>query len=86
MPSREALRERAAAVVEIALDRLLEHGRRGKMAPLWDTALDETDARLRSLEASAGACMHLIMLFASADSRRCAIFSTQSTYFFVDVA
>lgn len=55
VPSTEELRGRAAAVVEVALDRLLEHGRRGNLEPLWDAALDETDRRLRSLKSSTGA-------------------------------
>lgn len=42
-------------MVEVVLDRLLEHGRRGNLEPLWDAALDETDRRLRSLESSTGA-------------------------------
>lgn len=54
VPSREALRERAAAVVEAALQRLLDHGRRGKLGPLWDAALGEADRRLLSLETSPG--------------------------------
>ncbi|BDA46529.1 probable small subunit processome component 20 homolog at N-terminal half [Coccomyxa sp. Obi] len=52
VPSKEALRERAAAVVAEALDRLLDHGRRGKLGPLWDAALDEADRRLQSLQAT----------------------------------
>ncbi len=54
VPSREALRERAAMVVEVALQRLLDHGRRGALGPLWDAALHEADRRLLSLETSPG--------------------------------
>ncbi len=52
VPSREALRERAAAVVSEALERLLDHGRRGKLGSLWDAALDEADRRLQGLHAA----------------------------------
>jgi hypothetical protein len=42
----ELLRARHAAVVTVALDRLLAHGRRGTCGPLFDTALAELEIRL----------------------------------------
>ena len=44
--TQEALRERAAQVNAVALDRLLQHTRRGCLQILWETALAEADARL----------------------------------------
>ena len=44
------MRERAAAVVAVALRRLLEHGRRGRLGALWEAALLEADRRLARLE------------------------------------
>ncbi len=42
-------------MVHEALERLLDHGRRGKLGPLWDAALDEAERRLHSLQgATAG--------------------------------
>jgi len=42
----ELLRARHAAVVTVALDRLLAHGRRGVCGPLFNAALAELGARL----------------------------------------
>ena len=44
--SQEALRARQAAVITVALERLLEHVRRGQCTPLFEAALDELDRRL----------------------------------------
>ncbi len=44
--TQEALRERAAQVNAVALDRLLQHTRRGGLQILWESALAETNARL----------------------------------------
>jgi hypothetical protein len=54
-PSRKALRARGAAVVRAALQRLLEHGRRGRLGTLWEAALSEADRRLRVLEVGSAA-------------------------------
>jgi len=52
---REALRERVAAVAGAALERLLERGRRGGLAPLWSALLGEAGARLDRHDAAASA-------------------------------
>jgi len=52
---REALRERVAAVAGAALERLLERGRRGGLAPLWTALLGEAGARLDCHDAAASA-------------------------------
>ena len=53
--TQEALRERAAQVNAVALERLLQHTRRGCMQILWETALAEADARLaRCFDVPAG--------------------------------
>ena len=44
------LRDRAAEVNRVALDRLLQHTRRGSLQVLWDTALAEIEARLAQCE------------------------------------
>ena len=44
------LRDRAAEVNRVALDRLLQHTRRGSLQALWDTALAEVEARLAHCE------------------------------------
>ena len=49
MPA-EVMRQRAATVVAVALRRLLEHGRRGRLEALWEVALLEADRRLSPLE------------------------------------
>ena len=40
------LRDRAAELNRVALDRLLQHTRRGSLQVLWDAALAEAEARL----------------------------------------
>lgn len=53
--TQEVLRDRAGQVNRVALDRLLQHTRRGRLQALWETALAEADARLTCCEhASAG--------------------------------
>lgn len=44
--TQEMLRDRAAQVNTVALDRLLQHTRRGSLQALWETAFAEADARL----------------------------------------
>ena len=44
------LRDRTAEVNRVALDRLLQHTRRGSLQVLWDTALAEVEARLANCE------------------------------------
>ena len=48
--NQELLRARHAAVVTVALDRLLAHGRRGTCGPLFNAALAELEARLNSCD------------------------------------
>ena len=46
----DMLRDRAAEVNRVALDRLLQHTRRGSLHVLWDAALAEVEARLAHYE------------------------------------
>ncbi len=46
------MRERAAAVVAVALRRLLEHGRRGRLGALWEAALSRRTAAWRAWRAA----------------------------------
>lgn len=39
-------------MVAEALEQILDHGRRGKLGPLWHAALDEADRRLQSFQAT----------------------------------
>lgn len=48
----ETLRSRQAAVIMVALERLLDHVRRGRCAPLFEATLDELDRRLKHLQAA----------------------------------
>ena len=48
--TQEVLRDRAAQVNVLALDRLLQHTRRGSLQALWETALAEANARLAHCE------------------------------------
>ena len=48
--TQDVLRDRAAQVNRVALDRLLQHTRRGSLQALWETALAEADARLAHCE------------------------------------
>ena len=53
--TQETLRERAAQVNAVALDRLLQHTRRGCLHILWETALAEANACLaRCIDVPAG--------------------------------
>lgn len=44
--SQKTLRSRQAAVITVALERLLDHVRRGRCTPLFEATLDELDRRL----------------------------------------
>lgn len=48
----ETLRSRQAAVITVALERLLGHVRRGRCAPLFEATLNEVDRRLGHLQAA----------------------------------
>lgn len=48
--TQEALRDAAAQVNAAALDRLLQHTRRGSLLALWIAALAEANARLAACE------------------------------------
>jgi U3 small nucleolar RNA-associated protein 20 len=52
------LRARAAAVAHVALQRLLDHTRRGGAGPLWDALLTTATARLAAADAAAAAAGH----------------------------
>lgn len=59
---RESLREKAAAVVEVAVARLLEYGRRGKLGALWEAALAQVDERLERLAHAQGEPISVVLL------------------------
>ncbi len=53
--TQEELRESATAVAAVALDRLLEHTRRGGCSALWDALLAAVAVRLTAVKAAVAA-------------------------------
>jgi hypothetical protein len=81
-PSREQLRARAAAVASVALDRLLDHLRRGKCEALWAALLAEAGRRLAALAAAVKAGGGEEGAAARAGAARCVDLLAQAVHFY----